>query len=261
MKKALPIFTVLTISATGSEMNNGGVITNEEQNKKWSFSSPFTFPKVSIIDPAIQATLSKEQTVYGAIDGISHVFEYYFEGTGNTDIIDEISEGIIRNIMKHVQILIEEPDNYDSRAELAWSCTLALNKTLACGKKGGDWSSHIIEHSLSVFTDIAHGAGLAIIFPAWIKYLYKNDMDKFERFAEKIFNITEGEPEVKIEKAVEELKAFYRRIGAPVSLREIGVKEDELEKLADNASLTLPMGRLKKLSREDILNILKIAYD
>lgn len=261
VKDALPIFTVLTISATGSEMNAGAVITKEDEKKKWSFGSPHVYPKASIIDPEIQFTLPENQTVNGAVDAISHVFELYFDGTKGTDIQDELSEGIIRTVMKHVRVLIDEPQNYDSRAQLCLSATLALNGINGIGRSGGDWSSHQIEHSISAFFDIAHGAGLAIVFPAWMKYVYRDDIDKFQRFAEVIFNIKEGKAGEKIEKAIEELKSFYKSIGAPTTLKEAGIKEEELERIADNAGLSTPMGTLRKLYRNDILEILKIAYE
>lgn len=259
--KAMPVFTILTISATGSEMNSGAVITNEEENKKWAFGSHYTFPRVSIVDPSIQFSLPKSQTINGGVDAMSHVFELYFDGTPKSDMQDELSEGILRTVMKHTQVLLEEPDNYDSRAELAWCATLALNGVNGIGRRGGDWASHDIEHSLSAYFDISHGAGLAIIFPAWMIYVYKQDLGKFERFAENIFNITEGTPEEKALKGIEELKAFYRKIGAPTTMKEVGIKREDIERLADNASIRVPKGQLKELYREDILEILKIAYE
>lgn len=258
---AIPIFVVLTISATGSEMNSGGVITKEEEHKKWSFGSPYTYPAVSIVDPTVQFTLPKEQTVNGAIDAMSHVFELYFDGTKNTDVMDEFSEGIIRTIMKHVQVLINEPDNYDSRAELAWCATLALNGYNGTGRNGGDWASHQIEHSLSAFYDIAHGAGLSIVFPAWMKYVYKYDTRKFVRFAEKVFGIKDGTEDERALKAIDSLIDFYRSLGAPVSLKEIGVRYEDLARLADNAVEPGNPGGLKVLNKEDILQIYKLSYE
>ena len=258
--KALPIFTVLTISATGSEMNSGGVITNEKENKKWAFGSPLVYPKVSIIDPTVQYSLPKNQTINGGVDAITHVFELYFDKTKNNDIMDEVSEGIIRTIMKHIPILLKDPKNYESRANLAWSATLALNKINGTGRQGGDWSSHMIEHSLSAFYDVAHGAGLAVIAPAWMKYVYKEDISKWVRFAEKIFNVCDGTDEEKALKGIDRLIGFYKKIGAPTTLKELKIKKDDLEKIADNASMLCPMGNMKQLKRDDILNILNIAW-
>ncbi len=258
---AMPYFGVLTISATASEMNNGSVITNEVENKKWSCGSPVMYPKVSIIDPKVQETLPPNQTANTAIDTMAHVFELYFDGTDDVDVLMEYSEGIIRTTMKHVKILLEDPTNYQSRAQLAWCATLGLNGSNGVGRSGGDWASHSIEHSLSALYGVAHGAGLAIVFPAWMKYVYKENLDMFERFAEQIFNIAEGTKEEKALKGIEALKAFFSSLKAPVTLQEIGVKYEELDKIADNAAMQAPLGTLKKLYREDILEILKIAYE
>ena len=260
-EKALPIFTVLTLSATGSEMNPYSVITKENENKKWSFSAgSSTYPKVTVIDPSVQSSLPAEQTVNGVVDALSHVFELYFNGVPKTDIQDEIAEGIIRTLIKHGRILLKEPDNYESRAQLAWSATLALNGINSAGRGSGDWSTHTLEHSVSVFFDIAHGAGLAIMFPAWMRYVYTENPAKFARFAENIFGIKTGSTEEKAIKGIESLKNFYKDIGAPTSLKEVGVKNEDLVKLTENASLREPEGKLKKLYRDDILKIYELAY-
>lgn len=260
-EKSLPVFTILTISATGSEMNSGGVITKEDEMKKWPFRAGFeSFPKVSIIDPSVQASLPANQTVNGAIDALSHIFEYYFDGAKESEIQDEIAESMMRVIIKHVQILLKEPDNYDSRAQLAWCATMALNGSTAIGRNYGDWASHMLEHSVSAFYDIAHGAGLAIMFPAWMKYNYKHNLKKFARFAEKVFGIYSGADEEKAINGIEELIKLYKKFQAPVSLKEIGVKESDLNKLVENASLRLPLGRLKLMYKNDIEEIFRIAY-
>jgi len=163
--------------------------------------------------------------------------------------------------MKHVKILLEDPTNYQSRAQLAWCATLGLNGSNGVGRSGGDWASHGIEHSLSVLYGIAHGAGLAIIFPAWMKYVYRENIDMFVRFAKEIFNITDGTKEEKALKGIEELKRFFSSLNAPVTLKEIGVRYEDLDKIADNAAMQAPRGAIKKLYREDMLEILKIAYE
>lgn len=259
-KAALPIFGVLTISATGSEMNGLGVVTNEQENKKWSLFSPLIYPTVSIIDPSVQTTLPREQTVNGAVDIISHVMELYFDGSRNIDVMDEYSEGIIRTVIKHVQVLLSDPNNYESRAQIAWCATLALNGSNVPGRRGGDFASHAIEHALSVWTDIAHGAGLAIVFPAWMRYVYKENIQQFVRFGEKIFNIYEGSDEERVLQTIDQLKEFYHKIGAPVSMREAGYLEKDLPAIADNVAQLGTIGNLKRLQREDVLEILKLAW-
>lgn len=259
-KKALPIYGILTISATGSEMNSGGVITNEEEKKKWGWGSPLTYPRLSIVDPSVQASLPVNQTLNGAVDTMSHVFEAYFGGTKNTLMQDEFSEGILRTTMDSVKKLLLDPADYDARAELAWAATLALNGLNGLGR-AGDWASHGIEHSISAYYDIAHGEGLSIVFPAWMQYVHKEDPEKFARFGEKIFGITQGTVEERALAAIEGLKDFYREIGTPVTLKERDIPYDILEELAENAVLRGPLGTLKKLHKEDVLAIYKLAYE
>jgi len=260
VKQALPIFTVLTLSATASEMNHFAVITKDDERKKWGMGSPLVYPRVSVIDPSVQVSLSSRQTVNGAVDTLTHAFEYYFDGLTGTDLQDEFIEGIARTVMRHVNIVLDEPANYESRAQLAWCATLALNGIVGVGRLGGDWSSHTIEHSLSALYDVDHGQGLAVIMPAWMRYVYKQDIPKFERLAVNVFGIKEGTAEEKALRSIDSLQDFYRKIGAPVTLRELNIDFEELAKIADNAALMSPFGALKKLYREDILAILKLAY-
>lgn len=258
-KEALPLYGVLTLSATGSEMNSGCVVTKEEENKKWAMGAPCLYPKVSIIDPTVQFGLPRHQTVNGAVDVITHVLELYFDGTKDVTLMEEYSEALIRTIIRETPTLLEKPDDYSARSQFAWAATLALNMSTTTGRSGGDWASHGMEHSLSAFYDISHGAGLSIIFPAWAKYVYKEDLATFARFSEKIFDITEGSEEERALAGIHALEDFYRKIGSPVRLQEANIPVKDLDKIADNAALIAPMGRLKRLEREDILAILKLA--
>lgn len=261
LKKALPLFSVLTLSATGSEMNQWAVITKENEKKKWAFTAGIdSFPKVSILDPSVQSSLPEFQTVNGASDILAHVFELYFDGTPNTDFADELSEGIIRTVMKNVKILLNDPGNYNARAELAWSGTMALNSINGMGRSGGDWATHSIEHSLSAYYDIAHGAGLSIIFPAWMKYVYTSGLDKFERFAENIFCIVDGTKEEKSLKAIARLEEFYVEIGSPTRMVEFDIHEKDIPMLTENSAIRGPIGKLKSLNSTDIEEIFKLAY-
>ncbi|MCD6552332.1 iron-containing alcohol dehydrogenase [Thermotoga sp.] len=266
IKEALPIFDVLTISATGTEMNGNAVITNEETNEKYGVSSKALYPKVSIVDPSVQSTLSREQTVYGAVDAIAHILEYYFDGS-SPEISNEIAESTIRTIMKMTEKLLEKPDDYEARANFAWCATIALNGIMAVGRKGGEWSCHRIEHSLSALYDIAHGAGLAIVFPAWMRYVYRENIHQFERFAKRIFNL-EGEGEDLILRGIDSFKNWLKKVGAPVTLRDAGIPEEDIEKIVDNVMLLVEknlkpkgatLGKVKVLDREDVREILKIA--
>ena len=257
-EKALPIYGVLTLSATGSEMNSGGVITNEEEKKKWGWGSKFTYPRLSIVDPSVQASLPRNQTVNGAVDTITHVLEEYFDGTKGTLMQDEFSEGIIRTTMDSVRKLVDDPSNYEARANLAWAATLALNGLNGLGRDG-DWASHGIEHSVSAYYDIAHAEGLAMVMPAWMKHVYKMDVDKFARFGDKIFGIKEDDKEKAAVMAIEAYKNFLKEIGAPVSLSERNIGDEKLGVMAKNAMMRGSIGGLMKLTEEDVYEILKLA--
>ena len=253
VERSLPIFVVLTISATGSEMNGGAVITNEKTNQKYSFWSFTSYPKVSIIDPTVQFSLPREQTVYGGVDAIVHVLEYYFDGAKDRILMDRIMESIIKTIMESVEKLINDPKDYIARSNLAWSATLALNGLTSTGSFGGDWSSHVIEHSLSALYDIPHGAGLSIITPAWMRYVMKEDKEKFERFAREIFGKNSAD------EGIEAFKSWLKSMGAPTSLKDAGIPESDIEKIVENAAMRAPFGKLKKLCEEDIREILKLT--
>ena len=267
VKGALPIFGILTTSATGSEMNRGSIITNEATRQKWGLHSDFIYPTVSIIDPELQATLPRNQTVWGGIDTIVHVLEVYFDGVRNVDVMSEYSEGIIRTVMKHLPRVMDDAADYDSRAELAWAATLALNESTKCCRTGGDWSTHTIEHSLSAIYDIVHAAGLAVIMPAWMEHVRGEYPEIFARFAEKIFGIVAGSSPKGQEQAglagIAQLRAYFTSLGAPVTLRDLDIPEADLDRIADNVMETkggAPIGMMKKLVREDVLSILRRAF-
>lgn len=254
IEKALPIYVVLTLSATGSEMNPYAVITNEEKKLKWNISSPYIFPKVSIIDPSVQISLPWLQTVNGALDALAHIMEYYFLGTNEESVLS-IDEALMRTIIAMVNRLQEDPKNYDARANLAWAATLALNGISGVSLKDGDWSTHIIEHSLSALhPEISHGTGLGILFPAWIQYLKEYNPSIFQRWALEIWHC-DG-----VNEAIKKMKEIIKKWGAPTSLSELGLTKNNLSEVADNAALLAPFGQLKKLYREDIINILRIAF-
>lgn len=258
INNALPVFAILTISATGTEMNGNAVVTNEKTQEKWAISAKCLYPRVSIIDPTVQFSLPKEQTVYGAVDAIAHTLEYYFDGS-DSDIQNQISESIIRSIMKSTEVLIDNPQDYEARANFAWCATIALNGLTAAGRKGGDWSCHKIEHSLSALYDIAHGAGLAIVFPAWMRYVYKQKPQQFERFAKHVFSI-DAVGEEAILKGIDAFKAWLRKVGAPVSLRDVGIPAQDIDRIVENVMKQGPsFGVLKRLGKEDVKQILLIA--
>ncbi len=186
--KALPVYTILTLSGTCSEMDPYAVLTNDENLKKWNISGDALYPKVSIIDPEVQMSLPWHQTVNGAIDAMSHIMEFYFMGKDEEATLS-VDEALMKTIIQSVDKLQEEPCNYSARANLAWAATLGLNGISGVALHGGDWASHQIEHGISALhPEIAHGAGLAVVFPAWIYYMNRYNTDIFKRWAKNVWN-------------------------------------------------------------------------
>lgn len=256
--EALPVFSVLTISATGSEMNSTAVITNDEQNTKLSFYSDAVYPTASFIDPDYQKSLPSKQTIYGAIDIICHVMENYFNGYPSTEMQDYLAEGIMQVIFKKTSILLDDPDNYEARAQFAWAGTLALNGLNSAGRGLGDWSTHRIGHSISALYDFPHALTLAIVLPAWMKYCYKNDINKFSRFGREIYNLT-GDSEKVASEGIFRFQQWIIDLGIKTSLIDHGIRIDEIKKIANNQSIPYPLGKLKTLNISDVENILHLT--
>ncbi|QTA38612.1 iron-containing alcohol dehydrogenase [Thermosipho ferrireducens] len=261
-KKALPLYTVLTLSATGTEMNGNTVLTNERTTEKFAFGSIVVYPKVSIVDPEVQFSLPEHQIVNGAVDAISHVMEYYFDGAENTELTDRIDEGIILTLIETTEKLLENPKDYEARANFALSTTLALNGISGLGHKGGDWASHELEHAISALNpEVAHGAGLAVVFPAWMEYVFTKNVEKFAKFGENIFGIKDDNTEEVAKKAIRSLRNWYKKIGAPITLKELNFDYSDIDNLTEIACKHAPFGELVKLEKEDIRKIYEIAYE
>lgn len=259
--KAFPIYGVLTASASSSEVNNIAVVSNPESELKVSISSPALYPKVSVIDPSFQFTLPVKQTVYGGVDIIAHVLERVLDGDEGSELIDDQGYALIRTMMRVIPDLIEDPKNYDSRADYAMAGMMAHSGFLSLGRETrGDFSSHKLGHSISLLFGAAHGASLSVIMPAWSRYLYEDNPVPFARLGENVFDIYDGSDEDKAIDAIESLEDFFREINAPTTLRELGIKESDIEKLTENACKLLPFGSLKELNEEDVNEIYKLAY-
>ncbi len=259
--KALPIYGILTASASSSEVNNIAVVSNPESEHKTSITSPAIFPKVSVIDPSFQMTLPEKQTVYGGVDIIAHILERVLDGDEGSELIDEQGYALIRTMMRVIPELIENPKDYDLRAEYAMAGMMAHNGFLSMGRETrGDFSSHRMGHSLSVLYGAAHGATLAVVMPAWARYLYEENPVPFARLGEGVFDIFDGTDEEKALETIESLEEFFRDINAPTTLRELGIKEEDIEKIAENASRGESFGVLSTLEPEDVLEIYKLAY-
>ena len=259
--KALPIYGVLTASASSSEVNNIAGVSNPESELKVSISSPALYPKVSVIDPSFQFTLPVKQTVYGGVDIIAHVLERVLDGDEGSELIDDQGYALIQTMMRVIPDLIEDPKNYDSRADYAMAGMMAHSGFLSLGRETrGDFSSHKLGHSISLLFGAAHGASLSVIMPAWSRYIYEDNPVPFARLAEGVFDIYDGSDEDKAIDAIESLEDFFKEINAPTTLRELGIKESDIEKLTENACKLLPFGSLKELNEEDVNEIYKLAY-
>ena len=261
VSNALPIYGVLTASASSSEVNGIAVVSNPEKEAKVSMNSPLIYPKVSVIDPSFQFTLPEKQTVYGGVDIIAHILERVLDGDEGSELIDEQGYSLIRTMMRVIPELIENPKDYDLRAEYALVGAIAHSGFLSIGREfRGDFSSHRMGHSLSLLFGVAHGASLSVVMPAWARYLYEENPVPFARLGEAVFDIFDGTDEEKALEAIEALEDFFKDINAPTTLRELGIKEDEIERIAENASRGQTFGVLKQLEPEDVLEIFRLAY-
>ena len=261
IEKAFPIYGVVTVSASSSEVNGIAVVSNPEKESKVSMNSPLVYPKVSVIDPSFQITLPEKQTVYGGVDIIAHMLERVLDGDEGSELIDEQAYTLIRTMMRVIPELIENPKDYDLRAEYALAGVMAHNGFLSVGRRTrGDFSSHRMGHSLSLLFGVPHGASLSVVMPAWARYLYEENPVPFARLGEGVFDIFDGTDEEKAIDAIEALESFFKDIKSPTTLRELGIKEDDIEKIAANASKGQTFGVLADLEPEDVLEIYKLAY-
>jgi alcohol dehydrogenase YqhD (iron-dependent ADH family) len=258
--QALPLLVVLTLAATASEMNNGGVITNEETKEKFALMNEVLFPKVSILDPEATFTVPPNHTAYGAVDAISHIMEGYFNHTATFTVVqDNIMEGLIRSIMRCQEMLLLNPQDYNGRAGAMWSATLALNGLAPSGIGPAGFPVHMIEHSLSALYDIPHGAGLAIVIPAWLRYNKADKAKRIARMARNCFTIEEPDYHKAAEKGIDYLEGWFKKIGAPTSLEEVNIPDKDIPDIAENAHKLAQLWQMKDYSPEKIAAILKLA--
>lgn len=250
---ALPLFTVLTISASGSEFDPFAVITNEGEKKKWLLACPTLFPKVSIIDPSVQASLPWHQTVNGAVDAIAHIMEAYVTAE-DAEVTLALDESLMRTIIAMTDRLQKNQEDYDARASLAWAVTLALSGIQNAGVAFGDFASHGIEHGISAINpNIAHGAGLGVVLPAWIAYCHDAKPELFRRWAKNVWSANS------VDEGVKDFREKIRSWGNPITLRELGIEEEQIPAIAANAVEFGLTGVVRVLSDEDIRAILRSA--
>ncbi len=263
-KGCLPIGVVLTLAATGSEMSDSSVITKEEGLVKRGYSSNYGRAKFAIMDPELTMTLPDYQTASGCTDIMMHTMERYFGNGEHMELTDQIAEGLLRTVKKNAKLLLKEPQNYDARAEVMWAGSLAHNDLTGCGSSGGDWMSHKLEHELGGMFDVTHGAGLAAIWGSWARYVYKDCLARFKRFAIQVMEIEpKGSDEEIALKGIEAMETFYREINMPTNLRELGLEptQEELKKMAHKCAVCVggKGGSAKVLEEADMLAIYKMA--
>ena len=260
----LPLGVILTIAATGSEMSDSSVITKEDGLVKRGYSSDFGRPKFAIMNPELTMTLPDYQTACGCADILMHTMERYFTNGGNMEITDAIAEGLLRTVMKNAEILVKAPKNYDARAEVMWAGSLSHNGLTGCGNDGGDWMTHKLEHELGGLYDVAHGAGLTAVWGSWARYVYRECLPRFKRFAVNVMGIDPAGSDEEIAlKGIEAMEAFFRRIHMPTNLRELGVNatEEDLATMAHKCAVGVDgaKGSAKLLRESDMLNIFKAS--
>lgn len=260
--KALPVGTILTIAAAGSEGSGDSVITHEDGMLKRGAGSETLRPVFSILNPELTSTLPAYQTAAGATDIMVHVCERYFSNTKEVEITDRLCEGILKTMIKETPRVMAEPNNYEARANIMWAGMVAHNNICGVGREQ-DWSSHRIEHELSGLYDVAHGAGLAVITPAWMKYAVEKNPSKFVQFANRVWNVDIDfeHPEITALEGIRRFENFLKSIGMPTTMGEIGAKEEDISYMANNIGINEnnPLGGYIKLGIEDVEAIYRLA--
>ncbi|PLX16945.1 MAG: NADH-dependent alcohol dehydrogenase [Candidatus Muiribacterium halophilum] len=254
---ALPIATILTLSATGSESNAGAVITNEETKQKLPLHSEHCKPVFSILDPQNTFSVSPYQTAAGTVDIMSHVFEQYFSANDDAYISDRLCEVVLKTCVNYVKDAIKKGDDYESRANLMWASTIGLNNLLSCGKIT-DWATHLIEHELSAYYDLTHGAGLSIITLSWMRYvLDKDNYQKFCDLGKTLFDMDEQASYDKAKRFIDRLEKFFLEIGMPVKLSEVNITDEYFDDMCENIKMVFgTVGNFRKLYPDDVRRIL-----
>jgi len=254
IESALPIFDILTLAATGSEMNNGAVVTNEATKEKFAIGSVHTFPTVSIVNPALMQSITRDYLVYSAADIIAHSIEGYFTATVQPRFQSRMVEAIIHTVIETTETLLADPADYNARAEFAWAATQALNGLVYNGTAGFSYPNHMIEHSLSALFNVPHGAGLSVVMPAWMKWYQSRNPAQFERFAKTLFDADSAEL------GILALEKWFDKIGTPTRLSQLGISQSDLpatiENVLGNASY---FGVAGIYTREVITEILTLA--
>jgi len=265
-ESALPVGVVLTIAAAGSEMSNSSVITNEDGGIKRGYSNNMVRPKFAILNPELTMTLPDFQTACGCTDIMMHTMERYFTSAGNMELTDGIAEALLRTVIKNALILVEDPKNYEARAEVMWAGSLSHNGLTGCGNGGDDFATHRIEHEISGMFDVAHGAGLAAIWGSWARYVLDDCLPRFKKFATNVWGIKDSGDDREVALAgISRTEAFFKRIGMPISLRDFGFEltDEVINELSEKCERAVggKVGAAKVLYRDDFKKIYRMAYN
>ena len=265
-ESALPVGVILTIAAAGSEMSNSSVITNEDGGIKRGYSNNMVRPKFAILNPELTMTLPDFQTACGCTDIMMHTMERYFTSAGNMELTDGIAEALLRTVIKNALILVEDPNNYEARAEVMWAGSLSHNGLTGCGNGGDDFATHRIEHEISGMFDVAHGAGLAAIWGSWARYVLDDCLPRFKQFATNVWNIKDSGDDREVALAgISRTEAFFKRIGMPISLRDFGFEltDEVINELSEKCERAVggKVGAAKVLYRDDFKKIYRMAYN
>ena len=256
----LPLGVIVTVAGTGSECNGGAVITNEELKIKTGRDYPKCNPEFALMDPTYTYSVPEKQMVSGSFDILSHIMETYFSETNEDNVSDDISEALMRSVIRNLRAALKDPEDYTARSNLFWDSTMAENRLIKLGKKC-DFECHQMEHQLGAYTNCNHGFGLAVLHPVYYRHIYKEGLPKFVRFAENVWQIPrDGKSDEELAAAgVEALADFIKEVGLPTTLRELGVDENtDLKEIADSCNLA--PGSYKKMTHEEILKIFQESF-
>ncbi len=274
-KGSFPLGAIVTIAAAGSEMSDSSVITNEKTGEKRGYNSDICRPKFAIMDPELTLTLPDYQTMSGCVDIMMHTMERYFTGNGNMELTDAIAEGLMKTVMKFAKILHANPTDYEARAEMMWANSLSHNGLTGCGNGGNDFASHRLEHEMGGMFDVTHGAGLAAIWPSWARYVMKNNLHRFVKFAKNVMDVNPmigadgseldapmSDEEIAL-MGISRVEEFYHSIAMPINMRELGIEptEEQILEMTDGCVRATggKVGSAKVLERADMEAIYRMA--
>ena len=257
IKSSLPLTTILTLAASGSEMNSGMVITNDTTSQKFGFGNKQLYPKTSILDPTLTCTVPPDYTAYGAVDALAHVLEFYFTTEDpHTPVQDRLMEGLVINAIESCDRVLANLDDYEARADLMWTATLALNGLTGAGLGKVGFPMHMIEHSLSAFYNVPHGAGLSAVIPGWMYYHAEQAPERFAQFAERVFGIVTGNSKEKADKGIGALETWFQKVHSPTTITALNIPKTDIPRIAENAVSLAKVWRMRDYDEDKIEAIL-----